>query len=87
VTKFLFWDGASQQRSIAKGYSDGFLTAKMFAMQGTSKLGFVGQYVIDSVRALGPDIVAPGTEGDYEDGFVKGLEDGEMVVASAMNGV
>jgi hypothetical protein len=71
------------QRSISKGYSDGFLTAKIFAMYQTSKLGFIGQYVEDSIRALGPEMVQAGTEDAYRQWFTNGLEDGQQIVASA----
>lgn len=68
------------QRTVAKGYSDGFLTAKVFASHDGSKLGFIGQYIEDSIRVLGPDVVDPGTERSYRQGFMKGLEDGEAMV-------
>lgn len=75
----------TNQRSIAKGYSDGFLTAKVFAMHNGSKLGFVGQYIEDSIWALGPTVVAPGTEGTYRQWFVSGLNDGEAIVLQSLN--
>ncbi|OBZ75975.1 Glucan 1,3-beta-glucosidase 3 [Grifola frondosa] len=70
---------SSSQRAVAKGYSDGFLTAKIFAQYGGSKLGFVGQYIIDSLTKLGPAAIDPGTEDDYEQWFMKGLEDGRQL--------
>jgi len=83
------YDGATnmspEQRSIAKGYSDGFLTAKIFAQYGMSKLGFTGQYISDSIAKLGPSVVQPGTESYYEDWFMKGLQDGENIVTSHLN--
>jgi len=45
-----------------------------------SKLGFVGQYVNDSIVALGPTVVAAGMEGYYREWFLKGLTDGEQAV-------
>ncbi|PCH38120.1 glycoside hydrolase family 5 protein [Wolfiporia cocos MD-104 SS10] len=71
-----------EQRSIAKGYSDGFFTAKIFALYGMSKLGFIGQYISDSIAKLGPTVVKPGTEGMYRQWFMRGLQDGENIVAS-----
>lgn len=71
------------QRSVAKGYSDGFLTSKIFASQNTSKLGFIGQYIEDSIRTLG-GVVAPGTEGSYRQGFMTGLQDGEAKIMSTL---
>ncbi|KAH9934661.1 glycoside hydrolase superfamily [Fomitopsis serialis] len=71
-----------EQRAIAKGYSDGFFTAKIFAQYGMSKLGFTGQYMNDSIAKLGPGIIKPGTEGNYQEWFMKGLQDGENIVIS-----
>lgn len=71
------------EQSINKGYSDGFMTAKIFAQNGMSKLGFTGQYVSDSVVALGPDVIAPGTESAYSDWFYRGLADAQKAVADA----
>ncbi|KAI0692384.1 glycoside hydrolase [Cytidiella melzeri] len=79
-------DGVTKNKSGVKGYQDGFLTAKIFAAYGLSKLGFTGQYVLDNIAALGPGIVAPGTEQDYEKEFMKGLGDGEAVVAASLTG-
>ena len=70
------------ERSITKGYSDGFLTAKIFAQYGLSRLGFTGQYVSDSIAALGQEIVEPGTESYYTEWFNHGLADGEAVISS-----
>ena len=69
-----------------KGYSDGYLTARIFALYGGSKLGFVGQYVEDSLAALGAPVVAPGTEDDYRSAFWRGLADGEAAVAAGIGG-
>ena len=69
-----------------KGYSDGYLTAKIFALYGGSKLGFVGQYVEDSLGVLGSSIIAPGTEDDYRSAFWQGLGDAEAVVAAVLGG-
>lgn len=77
---------SSQQASRLRGYEDGFLTAKIFALYNLSKLGFVGQYITDSLAALGPGVVAPGTEGFYEEGFMQGLADGEAIVFSGLGG-
>lgn len=75
----------STEMSITKGYSDGFLTAKTFAQYGLSKLGFNGQYKLDSMSALGPDVIAPGTEAYYSAWFDRGLSDGESLVVVAVN--
>ncbi|CDO72882.1 Glycoside Hydrolase Family 5 protein [Trametes cinnabarina] len=72
------------ERAIAKGYSDGFLTAKVFALFDMSKLGFAGQYIADSLAKLGPDVIQPGKEHFYEQWFMEGLVDGETVVTSAV---
>ncbi|EIW60057.1 glycoside hydrolase [Trametes versicolor FP-101664 SS1] len=73
------------QRAISKGYSDGFLTAKIFALYGMSKLGFTGQYMSDSIASLGPGVIAPGKEHDYEQWFMEGLADGEALISSSVN--
>jgi hypothetical protein len=70
------------QQAIQRGFSDGFMTAKMFAQQGPgmSRLGFKWQYVEDSLSAHGSN-VAPGKEGYYREWFEKGLTQGETMVA------
>ena len=73
------------QRAIAKGYSDGFLTAKIFALFGMSKLGFIGQYIRDSIALLGPVVLEPGTEHYYEHWFKAGLADGEKLIGTYVN--
>ena len=75
-------DLSAEERAITKGYSDGFLTAKIFAQYGMSKLGFDGQYTSDSIRALGPKVIAPGTEQFYSDWFGRGLADAQSLVES-----
>jgi glucan 1,3-beta-glucosidase len=77
-------DMTPSQRSDAKGYSDGFLTSQIFASHNTSKLGFIGQYIADSIEALGPAVVAPRTEGSYRQGFMRGLRDGEAKIAATL---
>ncbi|KAI0636795.1 glycoside hydrolase [Trametes polyzona] len=74
------------QRAISKGYSDGFLTAKIFALYGMSKLGFTGQYMSDSLASLGPGVIEPGMEHYYEQWFMEGLADGEALISSSVNG-
>jgi len=73
------------QRAITKGYSDGFLTAKIFAMYHMSKLGFIGQYIEDSLTALGPTVIAEGTGEIYRVWFLRGMQDGQTTVASVVN--
>ncbi len=81
-------DGQSQlsvdpeQRAISKGYSDGFLTAKIFALYGMSKLGFTGQYIDDSIAKLGHKTIQRGMEHYYEQWFMEGLSDGEGLISS-----
>jgi glucan 1,3-beta-glucosidase len=77
-------DMTPSQRSDAKGYSDGFLTSQIFASHSISKLGFIGQYIADSIGALGPAVVAPRTEGSYQQGFMRGLRDGEGKIAATL---
>ncbi|KAI0673044.1 glycoside hydrolase [Trametes maxima] len=75
------------QRAIAKGYSDGFLTAKIFALYGMSKLGFTGQYVNDSLSRLGSAIIVPGQEHYYSQWFMEGLADGEALISASVNNI
>ena len=74
----------STERSIAKGYSDGFLTAKIFAQYGMSRLGFKDQYISDSIKEL-EGVVAAGTEQYYKNWFYRGLNDGEAIVGKTVN--
>ncbi|KAF7793112.1 hypothetical protein EIP86_004220 [Pleurotus ostreatoroseus] len=72
------------QLASERGYTDGFLTARIFALYSLSKLGFLEQYISDSIQTLGPNIVASGTEDLYHDAFLRGLSDGETVVAAGL---
>ncbi|KAF7295032.1 Glycoside hydrolase [Mycena indigotica] len=65
----------AHQKSQAKGYSDGMDAVRRFCASN-SQLGFAEQFVHDQIQALGPDVVAPGTESDYKQGFFQGMEDG-----------
>jgi glucan 1,3-beta-glucosidase len=71
------------QSVVSKGYSDGFVTAQRFAGQDGSKLGFVGQYIKDSIASLGPSVVPPGNEEYYRQWFWQGLKDGETSMSNA----
>ncbi|KAJ7489827.1 glycoside hydrolase [Mycena galericulata] len=71
---------AAEQQSNTKGYSDGWLAARLFCECDGSILGFVGQYILDSIKALGPEVIRPGTESYYSEGFYRGLSDGEASV-------
>lgn len=63
-----------------KGHSDGLMTAKIFALMDSSKLGFVDQYVNDSIAALGPDVIDASSHQVYRDAFLQGLAEGESNV-------
>lgn len=65
------------QKSFSKGYSDGLSTAKTFASYNNSRLGFLGQFMQDTIGALGSSVIAPGTEENYKQGFIQGLAEGE----------
>ncbi len=72
-----------EERIMQRGYSDGFLTAKMFAQQGpaVSRLGFKAQYVKDTVILLkSMGAIGDGDESKYQEWFWKGLSDGEGLV-------
>ncbi|KAL1675119.1 hypothetical protein EV122DRAFT_268668 [Schizophyllum commune] len=47
-------DGAASDPQVAysRGYADGFMTVKTFALEGGSRLGFRGQYLMDSMKSL-----------------------------------
>jgi glucan 1,3-beta-glucosidase len=75
-------DWTATQKSTLKGYDDGFNTGKTFAVNGNfSKVGFVEQYIADTMPKLGPSVVAPGTEDNYRMAFRQGLRDIEATVA------
>ncbi len=65
------------QKSFSKGHLDGLSTAKTFASYNNSRLGFLGQFMQDTIGALGPSVIAPGTEENYKQGFIQGLAEGE----------
>ena len=73
----------AEERIMQRGYTDGFLTAKMFAQHGPamSRLGFRTQYVKDTVGMLkGMGVIGDGDGSKYEEWFWKGLNDGEGLV-------
>jgi len=68
---------------MQRGYSDGFLTTKMFAQHGPamSRLEFKAQYMKDTVTLLkGMEAIGDGDESKYQEWFWKGLNDGEGLV-------
>ena len=67
-----------------KGHSDGLMTAKIFALMDFSRLGFIDQYVNDSIAALGPDVVDAGSQQTYRDAFLRGLAEGEANVRTML---
>lgn len=69
----------------AKGHSDGLMTAKIFALMDSSKLGFVDQYVNDSIGALGPGVVDTNSHQTYRNAFLQGLAEGESDVRTMLN--
>jgi hypothetical protein len=66
-----------------RGYSDAVSTAEIFASVSRSKLGFIDQYINDSIKVLGA-LVPAGTEDRYRRGFMRGLREAEALVASSM---
>ena len=72
------WQQYSAEVQPSKGYTDGFTTAKVFASHNMSKLGFTGQYIMDTKAGA-----AQGTEKDYKDAFMQGLIAGENMVQAA----
>ena len=70
--------------AATKGHSDGLMTAKIFALMDFSKLGFIDQYVNDSIAALGPDVVDGESQQAYRDAFLQGLAEGEANVKTML---
>lgn len=70
----------SKDNSTSRGYADGLKTARIFGAYNMSRLGFAGQFMADAIRVAGPVLVAQGTEGDYNAGFMTGLRYGEADV-------
>lgn len=80
-------DNPSATDAVAtKGHSDGLMTAKIFALVDFSKLGFIDQYINDSIAALGPDVVDVGSQQEYRDAFLRGLAEGEANVRTMLQG-
>jgi hypothetical protein len=81
-------DGSSGQDSgsyCRRGFDDGFLTAKVFAIYGASRLGFTEQYMDDALALIPSRGAVPsGTEQDYQTGFMLGLQYGESKVVEAI---
>ncbi|KZT44036.1 glycoside hydrolase [Sistotremastrum suecicum HHB10207 ss-3] len=78
----------SSESAVLKGYSDGFMTAKLFAQHDLSKLGFSGQYILDSLQAMnreGGGTMSPGDEEYYTNWFYQGLAAGEALVQTALD--
>lgn len=67
-----------------KGHSDGLMTAKIFALMDFSRLGFIDQYVNDSIATLGPDVVDATSQQTYRDTFLRGLAEGEANVRTML---
>ncbi|KAL0071491.1 Glucan 1,3-beta-glucosidase 3 [Marasmius tenuissimus] len=66
-----------------KGFTEGQKTARRFAMQGLSKLGFVGQYIRDSLISGQAGINSKKADdcGQYEEAFLRALRRGEDQIA------
>lgn len=77
-------DDSDDQRLSYKGYSDGFMTAKIFATRDMSKLGFDGQYIQDSIARLGSGVVPQGKENQYRTAFLMGQGDGEAIIVAGL---
>jgi len=75
---------ATDTTVATKGHSDGLMTAKIFALMDFSKLGFIDQYVNDSIAALGPNVVDAGSQQTYRDAFLRGLAEGEANVRTML---
>jgi glucan 1,3-beta-glucosidase len=67
-----------------RAYTDGAMTAKIFAAHGLSRLGFVDQYVADTLAALGPAVIPPASAAAYSTEFLRGLRDAEDQIRSEL---
>ncbi|KAG8956119.1 Glucan 1,3-beta-glucosidase 3 [Tulasnella sp. 419] len=68
-----------------RGYADGHETAIIFARYGMSRLGFKGQYIADTIKILGPNVVPPGKEESYAQAFDQGLRDAEKKIEASLD--
>jgi glucan 1,3-beta-glucosidase len=73
-----------RQLAVTRGYTDGLATAQIFAANALSKLGFIDQYIDDSIKALGAAIIPPNMEQQYRTEFMRGLREGEDGVRATM---
>jgi glucan 1,3-beta-glucosidase len=75
----------ANQVAIARGYQDGFTSAKIFAQYGMSRIGFRGQYIADSLtRLVNSQMIQDGQQSTYKTWFLKGLSDGEAQITAAV---
>ena len=76
----------ANQLAIARGYQDGFTSAKIFAQYGMSRVGFTGQYITDSLtRLVNSQVIQDGQRNTYKTWFLKGLSDGEAQITAAIS--
>ena len=76
---------SADQVAIARGYQDGFTSAKIFAQYGMSRLGFTNQYITDSVtRLVNKQVFQDPQRNIYRTWFLKGLSDGEAQITAAI---
>lgn len=58
------------------GYSDGFVSAKVFASENLGRIGFAGQYILDSwISRLQSGELERNDQGTYSKAFQQGLDD------------
>lgn len=80
-----FADMNANQVAIARGYQDGFTSAKIFAQYGMSRVGFTGQYIADSLtRLVKSQVIQDNQRNAYKTWFLKGLSDGEAQITAAI---
>jgi hypothetical protein len=78
--------GASDNSTLSNlAYSEGFETAKSFAVNGLSRLGFAIQYASDKLAGHVADNTVSEADGSYyRQWFAQGLGDAEALVAQAI---
>lgn len=76
---------SSSEQAISLGYSEGFETGRSFAARNLSKLGFISQFIEDSLAEhIGNQDIDPVEADYYRQWFAKGLADSEALVNQAI---
>jgi hypothetical protein len=77
-------DSTTSQDATTTGFTHGFLTAQIFALNNMSRLGFIHQYIDDTLTVMDVDTQETFAE-SYRASFVRGLRDAENLVDDAIH--